>query len=179
MKKSLTSRIYLKRQLYSLRTKEDTKVPDHLNTFNTLIVQLTSMEVKFEDEDKAITLLCPLRESWDKLVTSISSTSGASEGSWAAIWWTDRGTSGPAFQMMSGILRRRAHFSRKGFTTENAILRAEPWSTSPFFIAWVFMSLACGGPHLFKAWISIPFIYLTRRAWNVNQEGCQIYNIWW
>ena len=63
MTKSLTSRIYLKRQLYSLRMKESTKVVDHLNTFNTLIVQLTSMEVKFEDEDKAITLLCLLPES--------------------------------------------------------------------------------------------------------------------
>jgi hypothetical protein len=72
MTKSLTSRIYLKRQLYSLQMKEGTKVADHLNTFNTLIVQLTSMEVKFEDEDKAITLLCLLFESWDNLVTSIS-----------------------------------------------------------------------------------------------------------
>ena len=63
MTKSLTSRIYLKRQLYSLWMKEGTKVADHLNTFNTLIIQLTSMEVKFEDEDKAITLSCWLPES--------------------------------------------------------------------------------------------------------------------
>ena len=55
--------------------KEGTKVVDHLNTFNTLIVQLTSMEVKFEDEDKAITLLCSLLKSWDNLVTSTSFSS--------------------------------------------------------------------------------------------------------
>ena len=36
MTKSLTSIIYLKRQLYNLRMKEGTKVVDHLNTFNTL-----------------------------------------------------------------------------------------------------------------------------------------------
>jgi hypothetical protein len=75
MTKSLTNKIYLKRQLYNLRMKEGTKVADHLNTFNTLIVQLTSMEVKFEDEDKAITLLCSLLVSWDNLVTSISFSS--------------------------------------------------------------------------------------------------------
>jgi hypothetical protein len=38
MTKSLTSRIYLERRLYSLPMKEGTKVVDHLNTFNTIIV---------------------------------------------------------------------------------------------------------------------------------------------
>jgi hypothetical protein len=55
--------------------KEGTKVVNYLNTFNTLIVQWTSMEVKFEDEDKAITLLCSFPESWDNIVTSISFSS--------------------------------------------------------------------------------------------------------
>jgi hypothetical protein len=71
MTKSLMTRSYLKRHLYSLRMKEGTKIDDHLNTFNTLIVQLTSMEVKFEDEEKDITLLCSLSESWDNIVTYI------------------------------------------------------------------------------------------------------------
>jgi hypothetical protein len=55
--------------------KEGMKVVDHLNTFNTLIVQLTCIEVKLEDEDKAITLLCLFPESWHSLVTSISFSS--------------------------------------------------------------------------------------------------------
>ena len=75
MMKSLTRRIYLKRKLYSLRMKERTKIANHLNTFNTLTVQLTSMEDKFKDEDKAITLLCSLPKSLDKIVTSISFSS--------------------------------------------------------------------------------------------------------
>jgi hypothetical protein len=65
MTKSLTNKIFLKRQLYSLRMREGTKIADHLNFFNTLICQLSSMEVKYEDEDKEITLLCSLLESWD------------------------------------------------------------------------------------------------------------------
>jgi hypothetical protein len=75
MTKYLTNKIYLKRQLYSLHMKEGMKVVDHLSTFNTLIVQLASMEVKLKDEDKAVTLLCSFPESWDHLVTSISFSS--------------------------------------------------------------------------------------------------------
>jgi len=52
--------------------KEGTKIANHLNTFNTLLVHLTSMGVKFESEDKEITLLCSFPESWDHFVTSIS-----------------------------------------------------------------------------------------------------------
>jgi hypothetical protein len=75
MTKSLTNRIFLKRQLYIFPMKEGTKIVDHLNTFNTLLVQLTIMGVKFESEDKAITLLCSFRASWDHFVTSISFSS--------------------------------------------------------------------------------------------------------
>jgi hypothetical protein len=71
MTKNLSNRILLKRKLYSLQMKEGMKIVDHLNVFNTLICQLTSMEVKFEDEDKAVTLLCLFHESWDHLVTTM------------------------------------------------------------------------------------------------------------
>jgi hypothetical protein len=71
MTKSLMNIIFLKRQLYSLRMKEGTKIVDHLNVFNTLICQLSSMDVTYEDEDKSVTLLCSLSESWDHLVTSM------------------------------------------------------------------------------------------------------------
>jgi len=54
MTKSLTNKIFLKIQLYNLHMKEGTKIDDHLNTFNTLLCQLTSIGVKFESEDKEI-----------------------------------------------------------------------------------------------------------------------------
>ena len=37
MTKSVTNKIYLKRQLYGMIMKEGTKIVDHLNVFNTLI----------------------------------------------------------------------------------------------------------------------------------------------
>ena len=45
-------------------------ITNHLNTFNTLLVNLESIEVKFDSEDKAVTLLWSLPESWDDFVTS-------------------------------------------------------------------------------------------------------------
>jgi hypothetical protein len=61
----------LKRQLYNLQIKEGTQIVDHLNVFNTLICQLSSMYVKYEDEDKEVTLFCSFPESWYHLVTSM------------------------------------------------------------------------------------------------------------
>jgi hypothetical protein len=51
--------------------KEGTKIVDHLNVFNTLICQLSSMDVMYEYEDKEVTLVCSLLESWDHLVTTM------------------------------------------------------------------------------------------------------------
>ena len=47
-----------------MRMKEGMKIGSHLNVFNTLICQLTSMDVKIDDENKSINILCTLPESW-------------------------------------------------------------------------------------------------------------------
>lgn len=51
------------------------KISEHLNTFNTLICKLNNMGDKILNEDKAVTLLSSLPESWDHFVTSISFSS--------------------------------------------------------------------------------------------------------
>lgn len=52
--------------------KKGTKINDHMNVFNTLICQLSSVNLKIDKEEKSFMLLCFLLESWDHLVTSIS-----------------------------------------------------------------------------------------------------------
>nr|CAD1829287.1 unnamed protein product [Ananas comosus var. bracteatus] len=54
--------------------KEGTKVSDHLNVFNDIICELESIGEKMKYEDKAITLLCTLPDSYETLITSLSCT---------------------------------------------------------------------------------------------------------
>lgn len=75
--KSLVNKLFLQKKLYNLRMKDGDSVTEHLNTFNTMVSQLSSVEIKISDEDKCISLLCSLRDSWDSLVISIGSNATA------------------------------------------------------------------------------------------------------
>ena len=49
---------------------EGTQIHDHLNIFHDLIFQLFNLDVKLDEEDKEVALLCSLPESWDPLIAS-------------------------------------------------------------------------------------------------------------
>lgn len=71
MRKNLTNKLYVKKQLYGLQMKEGTNLLEHLNAYNMLNSQLVGFGVKLEEEDKAILLLASLPSSFDHLVTTI------------------------------------------------------------------------------------------------------------
>ncbi|VFR00763.1 unnamed protein product [Cuscuta campestris] len=69
--KSLTSRLYLKKRLFGLHMAEETKFNGHLDEFNKITTELESIDVKIEEEDKALLLLASLPSSFDNIVTTL------------------------------------------------------------------------------------------------------------
>lgn len=67
--KNLTTKLNLKRELY--RLKMAAQGIEHMNVFNGIVDQLEKVDVKMEEEDKALILLTSLPESFKNLVTTI------------------------------------------------------------------------------------------------------------
>ena len=70
MMKSLSNKLFMNKQLYSLQMKEGTSIL-HLNALNKILCDLLALEVKLEEEYKALLLLSSLPSSYDHLTTII------------------------------------------------------------------------------------------------------------
>jgi len=66
--KSLTSRLYLKKRLFSLKMMEEANFNQHLDQFNKTMMELASLVVNIEKEDKALLLLASLPSSFHNIV---------------------------------------------------------------------------------------------------------------
>lgn len=62
--KGISNRLLLKEQFHNLRMDEGTKISDHLSTLNNIVSELESIEVKIDDEDKALRLILSLPPSY-------------------------------------------------------------------------------------------------------------------
>src|SRR5438105_4293391 len=62
--KDLTSKMHVKMKLFSHKLQEGGSLVNHLSTFKEIVSDLTAMEVKFDDEDLALMLLCSLPSSY-------------------------------------------------------------------------------------------------------------------
>ena len=75
--KSLVNKLFLRKKMYNLRMKDGDSLKEHLNTFNIVASKLASVDIKISDEDKCMSLLFSIPDSWDSLVIAIGSNATA------------------------------------------------------------------------------------------------------
>jgi hypothetical protein len=74
MSKSLRNKLYLKQRLYVLKIAEGSDLSQHIHVFNQIIDNLKRVDMKFEDEYKALMLLnsLPTSSTYENLFTTLT-----------------------------------------------------------------------------------------------------------
>ena len=73
--KCLLEKLFLQKNRFHLTMDENDIVTKNLNVYNTLVSQINFVGIKMAEEDKCITLLFSLLDSWDNLNVAIGSAS--------------------------------------------------------------------------------------------------------
>jgi len=71
MSKDLNSKIHMKVKLFTLKIKEGDSMMSHLSILKEIMADLVSMEVKYDDEDLGLSLLCSLPNSYANFCDTI------------------------------------------------------------------------------------------------------------
>jgi hypothetical protein len=73
-KPSTSNKVFLMKILFNMKMSEGVSVADHLNEFNMVTNQLSSIKVDFDDEVRALLILCSFPERWNDLFMAISNS---------------------------------------------------------------------------------------------------------
>jgi hypothetical protein len=145
--KSLVNKLFLKNKLYLLRMSDGSSVTEHLNVFNTIISQLSFVDIKITEEEKCIILLCSFPNSWDNLVVAIGSNT------------TTLALEDVVSSLLSEEMRRK---NMEGSTKYALVVRGRPVDrdkeNSPVEILSRRVDLN-------------PMVQLTRRCWKCGKAG--------
>ena len=67
----MAKRLATKKELYTLQMEKGSSIIDHIDAFNKIILDLEDINVKIDDEDKEMILLCSLPSSYENLVDTL------------------------------------------------------------------------------------------------------------
>ena len=73
-KPSANNKVHLMKKLFNLKMAENALVAQHLNEFNTITNQLSSVEIDFDDEIRALIVLASLPNSWEAMRMAVSNS---------------------------------------------------------------------------------------------------------
>ena len=73
-KPSVNSKVHLMKKLFNLKMVENASVAQHLNEFNTITNQLSSVKIDFDDEIRALIVLASLPNSWGVMRMIVSNS---------------------------------------------------------------------------------------------------------
>ena len=75
-KLSVNNKVHLMKKLIHLKMTEGMLVTQHLNEFNIITNQLSSVEIDFDDEIQTLILLASLSNSWKAMRMTVSNSVG-------------------------------------------------------------------------------------------------------
>ncbi|RVW86112.1 Retrovirus-related Pol polyprotein from transposon TNT 1-94 [Vitis vinifera] len=75
-KSSANNKVHLMKKLFNLKMAENASVAQHLNEFNTITNQLSSVEIDFDEEIRALIVLASLPNSWEAMRMAVSNSTG-------------------------------------------------------------------------------------------------------
>ena len=71
---SPSTKVFLMKHLFNMKIAEGGSIADHLNEFNTITSQLSSMGINFDEEIRALLILCSLPKSQNGLAMAVSNS---------------------------------------------------------------------------------------------------------
>ena len=73
-KPSANNKKHLMKKLFNLKMAEGVVVAKHLNEFDTITNQLSSVDIEFDDEIRALIVLASLPNSWEAMRMTVSNS---------------------------------------------------------------------------------------------------------
>ena len=75
-KPSANNKMHLMKKSFNLKMAKGTHITQHLNEFNTITNQLSSIEIDFDDKIMVLILLASLPNSWEAMRMTVSNSVG-------------------------------------------------------------------------------------------------------
>jgi hypothetical protein len=78
-KPSASNKVFLMKRLFNMNMSEGGYVANHLNEFNMVTNQISSIKVEFDDEVRALIIFFSLPERWNNLFMVVSNSVSCSK----------------------------------------------------------------------------------------------------